>query len=143
MLIDGYWIEVKDGDPRASALFKRHYTARVGVDYCRYGFSGKGESMVLLTEKCDALFCWRKVVGEGILCSVFRNEGTILSSKLIKEAAKLARQHWGDERLYTYVNGSKVKGDGKCFKAAGWVKLKGRTKKQNLIQLELADAQGS
>lgn len=137
MLIEGHWIQVKDGDPRASAIFKRHYTARRGVDYCRYGFSGKGESMILLTERCDALFCWRMVEGEGVVCSVFRNEGATLSSELIREAVDLAQQRWPGQRLYTYVNQRLVRGDGKCFKAAGWHKLAGRTKKLGLITLEI------
>jgi len=131
------WIEVKDGDPRAVALYRRHYSCRnPKIDYCRYGFSGKGESMVLLTIDCLALWCWRYVVGEGVYCSVFHNESDILSSELVKEADLLASQRWPNERHYTHVNGVIVKGDGKCFKAAGWRKLRGRTKKHSLITLE-------
>ena len=132
------WIGVKDGDPRAVALYRRHYSCRnPRVDYGRYGFSGIGESMVLLTLECNALWCWRKVEGEGICCSVFRNEGSILSSKLIQEADELAWQRWPEvKRHFTYVNPRIVQGDGKCFKAAGWRKLAGRTKKSGLIVLE-------
>lgn len=138
MLINDHWIEVKDGDPRAVTLYRRHYSCRnPKTDYCRYGFSGKGESMVLLTLKCDALWCWRRVTKEGIYCSAFRNEGATLSSDLIKEADMLAWEHWAEDRHYTHVNPRQVKGDGKCFKAAGWHKLPGRTKKQSLITLEI------
>ena len=128
-LLETYWIGIKDGDSRAVGLFKRHYSARKGADNIRYGFSGKGESMVLMTVTCDALFCWRKVVGEGIVCSVFRNEGDILSSTLIKEAVALAKQRWGNERFYTYINAAKIKSTnpGFCFLKAGWQKC-GRTK---------------
>ena len=133
-----FWLQVKDGDPRAVALFRRHYSCRnPKVDYVRYGFSGKGESMVLLTQDCLALWCWRRVVGEGIQCSVFHNESPILSSDLIKEADELACARWQEKRHYTYVNPAAVKGDGKCFKAAGWRKLNERTKKNKLIILEL------
>lgn len=136
-LIDESWIEIKDGDPRAVALYKHHYSARKGkVDWLRYGFSGKGESMILLTLDCKALFGWRKVEGEGINCFVFRNEGNILSSKLIKEACELALNRWGDMRIYTYVNPREVNGDGACFKYAGWKKLNKRTKVNRLIELE-------
>jgi hypothetical protein len=132
------WYEVKDGDPRAVALYRRHYSCRdPKIDYVRYGFSGKGESMVLLTVDCKALWCWRRVVGEGIQCSVFRNEGNVLSSVLVTEACELAWKRWPNERLYTYVNSRIVKGDGKCFKVAGWHKLNKRTKKQRLIILEM------
>jgi hypothetical protein len=137
VLVEGHWIGVKDGDPRAVALYKRHYSARQGADWLRYGFSGKGESMVLITADCKALFGWRKVEGEGVNCFVFRNEGDVLSSGLISEAMALAWQRWPDERLYTYVNPRIVQGDGKCFKAAGWTKLRGRTQKLRLITLEI------
>lgn len=133
-----HWIGVLDGDPRAVALYRRHYSCRNPlIDYVRYGFSGKGESMVLLTLDCSALWCWRKVEDEGIYCSVFRNEGGILSSELVAEADILAWDRWEDDRHFTHVNSREVKGDGKCFKAAGWHKLKKRTKKQNLIILEI------
>ena len=133
------WIGIKDGDPRAVALYRRHYSCRDRrIDYGRYGFSGKGESMVLITLHHDALWCWRKVEGEGIYCSVFRNEGPVLSSNLIREADELARQRWPDvTRHYTHVDGREVRGDGLCFKAAGWRKLRGRTKKKHLITLEM------
>lgn len=93
--------------------------------------------MVLLTSDCKALWCWRKVTGEGIYCSVFHNESKVLSSELIKEADNLAWQRWADDRHYTHVNPHKVKGDGKCFKRAGWIKCKKRTIKNHLILLEI------
>jgi len=136
MIVDGHWIAVKGTDPRAVDLFRRHYTARKGVDYCRFGFSGNGQTLVLITVRCDALLCWRRTP-EGTLCSVFRNESDILSSTLIREAMELAENKWGKgQRFYTYVNPKIAGGDGKCFKMAGWRKLKERTKKSGLIVLE-------
>lgn len=138
MIIEGHWIEVKDGDARAVAVYRRHYSCRnPKIDYGRYGFSGKGESMVLLTLDCQALWCWRKVDGEGVYCSVFHNESPVLSSELIQEADQLANTRWPGLRHYTHVNPRIVHGDGKCFKVAGWRKLEGRTKKLGLITLEL------
>ena len=93
--------------------------------------------MVLLTLDCLALWCWRKIESEGIYCSVFHNEGSILSSELVREADSLAWQRWSEIRHFTHVNPREVKGDGKCFKAAGWHKLKKRTKKLHLIILEI------
>lgn len=124
----GSWIEVKDGDPRAVSIFNRHYSCHNPangrkVDRVRYGFSGNGESMVLLTQDCRALFCWRLVKGEGVDCSVFRNEGLVLSSELITEADSLAFQVWNKEsRHYTYVNANKIRSNhpGYCFLQAGW-----------------------
>lgn len=132
------WYEVKDGDPRAVAIFHRHYSCKNDkADHVRYGFSGKGASMVLLTQDCKALWCWRQVAGEGIQCSVFRNEGDMLSSDLIKYAVEMARTRWPYSRLYTYVDPKAVHGDGKCYKVAGWKKLPKRTKVHHLIELEL------
>ncbi|MBU2249133.1 MAG: hypothetical protein KKD77_20470, partial [Gammaproteobacteria bacterium] len=131
------WYPVRDGDPRAVALYRRHYSCRdPKVDLCRYGFSGKGESMVLLTLDCLALFCWRLVKGEGVNCSVFHNESSLLSSELVKEADELAYVRWPGERHYTYVNSKKIRSTnpGACFMFAGWRKC--GVSKGGLIILE-------
>ena len=142
--LDCFWIPVKDGDPRALALFLRHYSA---LTYKRVGgrrnrlFVGPGEKIVLLTTLCDALFVWRKFIDksgqQGVNCAVFRNEGPYLSSELILEAEKLAWERWLGERLYTYVNAKKIHSSnpGCCFKKAGW-RVCGRTKSRALFILE-------
>ena len=79
-----------------------------------------------MTTDSLALFVWRKFISDdnqnGINCSVFRNEGPILSSVLILEAEQLAWSRWPRERLYTYVNSKKIQSvnPGFCFKKAGW-----------------------
>lgn len=129
MLVDGYWLPIKDGDPRALGLYLRHYSARHYRDgRPRRLFVGPGEKMVLMTERCDALFVWRKFIDDtvpaqrGVNCAVFRNESLVLSSALIREACELAWQRWPGERLYTYVNSAKVRSTnpGFCFLKAGW-----------------------
>ncbi len=130
MMIPGFnWLPIKDGDPRGYALFKRHYSAlpyRARPRGHRSLFCGPGEKMVLMTPDCRALFVWRKFIDlrnePGINCAIFRNEGDLLSSKLILEAEDLAWQRWPRERLYTYVNPRKIQSDnpGYCFKMAGW-----------------------
>ena len=59
---------------------------------------------------------------QGLMCSVFRNEGPVLSSELILEAEGLAWQRWPGIRLFTYVWDSKVESvnPGYCFKMSGW-----------------------
>lgn len=138
----GHWFEVKDGDPRGRTLYMRHYSARHYRDgRHRSLFVGPGEKMVLLTSDCSALFVWRKFISkdnqQGINCSIFRNEGGVLSSQLILEAEELAWQRWPGERLYTYVNPKKIKSinPGYCFLKAGWRKV-GQTKSRKLIILE-------
>lgn len=146
MAYQNHWLQVKDGDLRALGLMRRHYTWREYKDGRPHRlFAGPGEKMVLLTVDCRALFVWRKFIESGqtaprgVNCAVFRNESDILSSVLIREAVSLALERWPGERLYTYVNPRKVNGDGKCFKAAGWVKLKKRTKTNKLIELEYTE----
>lgn len=146
------WLAVKDGDPRVSWIFKRHYSCHQYADNRRRNTGyrnrhlvmGPGEKMVLMTPDCKAIFGWRKFLDasgqRGVNCSVFRNEGAfadenILSSELILQAEELAWARWPGERLYTYVNTKAVSGDGLCFKAAGWRKC-GRTKVKNLLILE-------
>lgn len=129
-MIDGYWLPVQDGDRRVFALLQRHYSFRRyrGVRP-RACFVGVGEKMVLLTVTCDAAFIWRRSAShlefgwqDGVACSMFRNEGPIRSSDLIREACALAWQKWPGQRLFTYVADAKIRSinPGACFKKAGW-----------------------
>ena len=141
-IFGGYWMSIKDGDPRALAIYERHYSCHRYKDgRKRTIFVGPGEKMVLLTVMCDALFVWRKFIDasgqQGINCAVFRNESPVLSSTLIEEAVQLAWSRWPGERLYTYVDKSKVKSrnPGYCFKVNGWRQC-GITKWNKLVILE-------
>ncbi len=146
----GYWLAVKDGDPRAFALFKRHYSYQNYADgrRNRHGYRnrflicGPGEKLVLLGADEQALFVWRKFTDDagqaGVNCAVFRNESSERSSDLIREASALAWKKWPDQRLYTYVNPRAVKSSnpGYCFICAGWSKV-GVTKWNKLIILSI------
>lgn len=136
------WYATCDGDLQALALYLHHYSARHYKDgRKRRLFVGPGEKMVLITAKGDALFVWRKFRSidrqAGVNCAVFRNEGKIKSSELIKEAMGLAWQRWPGERFYTYINSQKIRSTnpGYCFLQAGWQKC-GMTKK-GLVILEV------
>lgn len=148
------WLPVKDGDPRAAALYRRHYSCYQYADGRRYqhGYRnrflilGPGEKMLLMTVSCDALFAWRKFIDKsgqiGVNCAVFRNESPHLSSVLILEAEQHAGARWPGERLYTYVNDRAIKSTnpGYCFLKAGWNRC-GVTK-GGLVILEKLPAQG-
>lgn len=120
----GHWLEFKDGHPAAVALYDRHYSARELAD--RKLILGPGSKVVLLTRDRSALFAWRKFIDdsgqEGVNCAVFRNEGVVLSSGLIREAMAIAWSKWPGERLYTFVDPDKVTSPnpGYCFLMAGW-----------------------
>jgi len=161
--IEGNWIGIHDADPRAIALYRRHYSSNPKSNNSN-GIAGPGERMILCTVACDALFVWRPSTSpekripdkrrqqrldsgkatstywggeEGIMCSVFRNEGPLQSSSLILEAEELAWNRWPGQRLFTYVWDAKIKSvnPGYCFKMAGW-RACGRNKDGRLTILE-------
>jgi hypothetical protein len=73
----------------------------------------------------------------GVMCTIFRNEGPMLSSALVKEAMAMAWVRWPGQRLFTYVWDAKVESvnPGYCFKVAGW-RTCGRNKDGRLTILE-------
>ena len=99
--------------------------------------------MLLLTVDCRAVFAWvrqehRDDGQEGVECTIFRNEGHLLSSELIREADELAFARWPGVRHFTYVNPAEISSQnpGACFLKAGWRRLKEPTK-SGLRVLEL------
>jgi len=137
-----FWNYSRDGDPLVADLFNKHYSRYHYKDGRQTKlFVGPGEKIVLISKNRDAIFIWRKFHSmdnqEGVNCSVFRNEGPILSSHLIKDAMEIAWHRWPGARLYTYVNPEKIKSSnpGFCFKKAGWKRC-GITKARKLLILE-------
>ena len=138
-----FWEVVKDGYADARQIFHRHYSYRPHADgRSSKLFCGPGEKLVLISKNDDALFIWRKFISDngqtGINCAAFRNESNQLSSKLIVEAERFAKEKWPNEgRLYTYVNALKIRSNnpGCCFIKAGWQRC-GVTKVNKLIILE-------
>lgn len=134
MIDAGYWFSVRDGDPRALALYLRHYSAK--KSRARYTtplvgnamrFVGNGEHVVLLTRDCDAVFAWRLQElrmddQTGVECTVFRKEGPGLASDMIREAIGIAQRKWPGKRLFTFIDPREVrsKNPGHCFKVAGF-----------------------
>jgi hypothetical protein len=125
-LLEATWISVRDGNPTAMEIFRRHYSAR-RTEPKIFQCIGPGEKLALLTPAADAYFAWRKFksdAGElGVNCAVFRNEGPQLSSDLIRAADEIAWERWPGERLYTYVDPAKTRrkrDPGRCFLRAGW-----------------------
>jgi len=126
---DPAWWLTKDGDKSCLALYDRHYSANRYADgRVRTQFVGPGENIVLRTASADAVFVWRKYIDDtipkqhGVECAVFRNEGTILSSELVRQADAIADRVWVGERHYTKVRPAAVRSanPGYCFIRAGW-----------------------
>ncbi len=143
------WWRTVDGDAIALDIFRRHYSRQVYRDGRRPRlFVGPGEKLVLLSLDQRALFVWRKFKDEcvdertgerqaGVNCAVFRREGGIRSSDLIREADDIAWERWPGERHYTYVAPKKVRSTnpGYCFLVAGWRRC--GTTKSGLVVLEV------
>ncbi len=122
-----YWVISRDMNPIAQKLADRHYSRKNPGS--KKGFIGPGEKIVLLSSDGNALFAWLRQDPElrldhidGVNCTIFRNEGPVLSSKLILEAEKFAHDRWPGLKLFTYVSKEKVKSKnpGWCFIKAGW-----------------------
>jgi hypothetical protein len=129
----GPWVRVTKFDRAGCALADRHYSRRkVGAPQ----FMPPGQTVVLVTSDGAAVFgWWRPDPASGIVamngldgwtCTIFRNEGDELSSRLILEAerelAGLDYAPCGPDGLLTYVYDGKVKSrnPGYCFQCAGW-----------------------
>ena len=125
----GAWRRATKFDARGAALADRHYSRRtIGSPQ----FMPPGRTLVLITPEGNAVWgthwpdaalthdgldCWR--------CSIFRNEGPLLSSTLILEAMQRTADTWpGRPRdgWLTFVARNKVRSTnpGYCFLMAGW-----------------------
>lgn len=142
------WYLTKDGDRTCLALYERHYSCHHYRDgRKRTQFVGPGANIVLRTARGDACFVWRDYIDDtipkqdGIECAFFRNEGSILSSSLVRQADAIADHCWPGERHYTKVDPAAVRSTnpGFCFIAAGWKRC-GTTKNGKLILEKVNDA---
>lgn len=141
------WYPVRDGNPAAVAMYRRHYPslkrAGSGRRPKQSQAAGPGESLLLMTPCGRALFIWtreryRLDGQDGVCCACFRNEGAGLSSELILAAEQDARRRWPlEERFFTFVDPDEVASPnpGYCFKQAGW-RHAGRTATRGLHILE-------
>ena len=116
-------------DAEMAQLADRHYSRRtVGARQFMYS----GRKLVLRDPAGLVLFGWiwcdpalRMDDQGGYNCAIFRNESRRRSSDIILEAEAMAFAKWGPNRVFTYVDGAKIKSPnpGYCFKKAGWAKI--------------------
>lgn len=115
----------------ACQIADRHYNRqKVGSPQ----FVPPGRCLVLLTKDFDALWVtsWpfaefvKHAWGGAWVCSCFRNEGTNLSSELIRQAIAVTRWRWDiapELGMVTFVDPSKVRKKrdwGRCYLKAGF-----------------------
>lgn len=137
-------------DQEARELADRHYNRRkVGSPQ----FAPPGRLLVLKTQPADAFWITSWPFGEYVrhewpgawVCSAFRNEGTRLSSDLIREAVAITVWKWGApdaHGMLTFVNAAKVRAKrdpGRCFIRAGF-EVVGKSKRDGLVALLLPTA---
>jgi hypothetical protein len=127
--VSEHWCISKDGDAFGYQMYRRHYSCNTKKRVLQRQFIGPGRKLVLLGRDGKSLFAWRKFIDDtqpkqtGYNCAVFRNEGDVLSSVLIRDAVKVVFEMWGRDRCYTFVDPSKIRSEnpGCCFKKAGWI----------------------
>lgn len=151
--LDGMWEVVTRTHPIVNALADRHYNRRKSSIGCGK-VCGPGKSIVLLgvdhqaawityytTSPDDGLDAWR--------CTLFRNEGQLRASDLIRAAVDLTAELWSTpppDGWLTYVDTAKVEGEvpGYCFRRAGWKRDRTYTpdrRRSSLIRLRKGASQ--
>lgn len=113
-------------DHELAELADRHYSRQtIGSPQ----FVAPGRNLVYRDREGLVVFVWlwqlpeyRDDKEEGYCCSIFRNESQRKSSDIILEAEELATKEWGANRMFTYVDPSRIASvnPGFCFKQAGW-----------------------
>lgn len=127
-------------DDEMRQLADRHYSRRT-VGGKQFAYSGR--KLVLRDTAGLVLFVWMYPDPElrsdgqvGYNCSIFRNESPRLSSEIILEAEQHAFAKWGPNRLYTYVDQTKVASPnpGYCYKVAGWAYVRLSASGKHLLE---------
>lgn len=99
-----HWYLTKDGDPRALALYERHYPCRHYQDGRLWRFfCGPSEKIVLISRRADALFVW--AAGSELCRLAQRRRSEEQLPDPGSNGDRLAPL--AQERLYTYVNRNK------------------------------------
>lgn len=145
-----HWYLTYRADKRASALADRHYSRQtIGA----VQFAPPGRALVLLNREASALWVTSWPFPEYVLrewkdawlCSLFRNESSILSSELILEAVAVTRWKYGTpppSGMITMIDTQKVRhkrDPGRCYRKAGFNPI-GYTQNGLLVLQMLPDA---
>lgn len=122
------WLVTTRADEAVRALRTRHYST-LGSTGRTVGPPGR----VVVLRTSDGLAGWIShyprpdLALDGLdafRCSLFRNEGSRLSSELIREAVEITHRLWGPppEGWVTWIEPAKVASEvpGWCFRRAGW-----------------------
>lgn len=132
-LFNDGWVQVRDGDDTARAIFDQHYSRYIYKDGRKPKlFMGPGEKLVLITSDAMNLCAWRKFISrdgqQGVNCAIYRHVTSDRASELLAQAREIAWKRWPGVRLYTYVDPARVRVTyragrptwGHCFYQDGW-----------------------
>lgn len=129
-----YWERTNKADVRGSRLADAHYSRQARGARL---YMPPGNTVTLVLPDGSAVFGWhrpdpssgvKRMDGfDGWCCSIFRNESTVLSSRLVLDAERVLVREGvtcGLTGLFTYVEPGKVRSrnPGYCFLKAGWAK---------------------
>ena len=131
-----YWRLSHRADPEARRIADRHYNRqKPGAPQ----FVPPGRCLVLVRKDAFWITSWpfaeyvKHAWAGAFVCSAFRNEGKVLSSKLIRDALAVTRWKWPDIPdlgMVTFVDTRKVRAKthpGYCYRMAGF-EYAGKTK---------------
>lgn len=123
------WQLSNRADPRAATIADRHYNRQhIGSPQ----FVPPGRCLVLLTEAALWVTSWpfaeyvKHAWAGAWVNSLFRNEGTDLSSELIRQAVAVTRWQWPNTPelgMITFIDTAKVRRKrdwGRCYRRAGF-----------------------
>lgn len=135
------WLPVRVSDWRLRRLRDRHYSTRYPGG-ATVGAPGRRLAFVTFEGTAGWVSHYRYVgLGDGYVCSFFRNEGAGLSSSLIRAAIAATERAWGAPPLWlTLIDPARIRpkrDPGRCFLRAGFEDRGRRTADRGLIVLEL------
>ncbi len=125
-----HWYLTYRADPRAARLADRHYSrGTIGA----VQFAPPGRCLVLLNREASAVWVTSWPYPEYVLrawkdawlCTLFRNESSLLSSELIREAVAVTRWRYGESPMsgmITMIDETKIRhkrDTGRCYRKAG------------------------
>lgn len=145
------WFRSWRADPAVRTLADRHYSRKtIGATQ----FAPPGRNLTLRTFDADAGWVTSWPLPEYVdhpwgdcwTCTLFRNEGPVLSSHLVREAMAATAHVFAGEYptggFLTFVDASRVRpkrDPGRCFRRAGFEHI-GFTKDRGLVVLRCSGA---
>lgn len=126
------WIRTKKSDPQGVALANRHYSRKAfGTEGAFLGPPGRLICLISNDRSAVWVSHWPYAhlamdKKDAFRCTMFRNEGTALSSRLIREAREMTSDVWGTPPVdgwMTWIGVSLIRSGnpGCCFKKDGWI----------------------